>query len=368
MKKVRGTFLSVIFTLLLSLDVYAHNEITEQSVKEYLPKQLTDFLGEYGFEKFSAKELIDVSLSDILNYILEIVKNELKSPLVIIYIFITVVLLASIALGIGNKYFDGTIEKNFSVVSVLTICTTAVIPILTVIDGAQKFIQNTASFIKAFVPCLSAIMMAGGKTLKGAGYQIALVTASEILASFLSSVLIPVLILLLCFSIVSRVSPELRLGSFISGIKSVILWSLTLITTLFVSFITIKGAITGGADSLALRTGKFFLGNFIPAIGGALSEAASSVVSGINLIENTAGIFGIIAIILYFIPILIRVLLYKFACDISAGIGECLGAGDLSLLMRDISSVLGLINAVILNFAALFVLSTAITLIFGGKG
>ena len=367
MKKIRVVLISVFFCLILSINVFAKENIVDKSVKDFLPQQITDLLSEYGFKNFNATERINISPNDIIDYIKSIIKTEIKSPLVIIYIILLVVIISTVAMGIGNNFLSGAIEKNFSIVSVLTICTTAVIPIVTIIERAQGFIKTTASFIKTFVPALSAIMMAGGKTLKGAGYQAVLIVASELLSTLLSSVLIPIIILFLCFSIVSRLSPELKLGGFLSGIRSVILWSLTLTTTLFVSFITIKGAITAGADSLALRTGKFFLGNFIPAIGGALSEAAASVVSSINLIENAAGIFGIIAITVYFLPILIQILIYKFVCDISSGISECLGAGELSLLMKDVSSILGIINAIILNYAAIFILSTAITLAFGGK-
>lgn len=355
------------FCIALGLNVSASESIREKTIIEYMPKEMTNFLTEYGFEKFNADELINISINDVFNYIVNVIKNEIKSPLVIIFIVIIVIIICSAAMGIGNNFLSGAIEKSFSIVSILTICTTAVIPIIKIISNAQVFINNTSSFIKVFVPALSAIMMAGGKTLKGTGYQVVLIAASETLSVLLSSFLIPIIILFLCFSIVSRLSPELKLNSFLNGIKNIILWSLTLLTTLFVSFITIKGAISTGADSLALRTGKFFLGNFIPAIGGALSEAAASVVGSINLIENTAGVFGIITITVYFIPILIQILIYKFVCDISYGVADCLGVSEVALLMKDISSILGIINAIILNYAAIFILSTAITLSFGGK-
>jgi len=367
MKKIRIILISMLFFVLLNINVFAKENIIDKSVKDYLPDQIVSLLNEYGFKNFNAKELVDISLNDIIDYITTIIKTEIKSPLIVIYIIILVVIISTVAMGIGNGFLSGIIEKNFSILSILTVCTTASIPIVAILKRAQSFINTTSSFIKAFVPSLSAIMIAGGKTLNGAGYQAILIAASEFLSALLSSVLIPIIILFLCFSIVSRLSPELKLSGFLSGIRSVILWSLTLTTTLFVSFITIKGVITTGADSLALRTGKFFLGNFIPAIGGALSEAAASVVSSINLIENSVGIFGIIAITIYFLPILIQILLYKLVCDISSGISDSLGAVELSVLMKDISSILGIINAIILNYAAIFILSTAITLSFGGK-
>ena len=367
MKKIKIVLVSIFICLTLSLNVFAKENMVDNSVKDFLPEQIIDILSEYGFKRFNATELINISINDVIDYIIEIIKTEIKSPIIIVYIVLLVVIISTVAIGIGNNFLSGAIERNLSIVSVLTISTTAIIPIVTTIQRAQYFIKTTSSFIKAFVPALSAIMMAGGKTLKGTGYQAILIAASEILSSLLSTVLIPIIILFLCFSIVSRLSPELKLAGFLSGIRNVILWSLTLTTTLFVSFITIKGAISTGAESLALRTGKFFLGNFIPAIGGALSEAAASVVSGVNLIENTAGIFGIIAITIYFLPILIQILIYKFACDVSSGIADCLGAENLSFLMKDISSILGIINAIILNYAAIFILSTAITLAFGGK-
>ena len=76
--------------------------------------------------------------------------------------------------------------------------------------------------------------------------------------------------------------------------------------------------------------------------------------------------FGIIAAALYFIPPLIKVLIYKFTCDVSAIIGELLGAEKIAGLLRDISTVLALLSSVVLSYGALVVLSTAVTLIIGG--
>ena len=63
---------------------------------------------------------------------------------------------------------------------------------------------------------------------------------------------------------------------------------------------------------------------------------------------------------------LIKVLIYKFTCDITSIIGGMLGAEKIAALLKDISAVLALLSSVILCYGALVILSTAVTLIIGG--
>ena len=61
-------------------------------------------------------------------------------------------------------------------------------------------------------------------------------------------------------------------------------------------------------------------------------------------------------------------MLYKFTCNITAIIGELLGADKIAGLLKDVSAVLGLTVSVILSYGTLFILSTAVTLIINRGG
>ena len=361
MKKL--VFLVVIlFIIGTSPSVYALDNI---NASEILPQSGVDILEENGIKSLDLEEILNLSPSECVNYLFKCIKNEIDTPFLMVYMIFLVIIITSVASAMGGGFLSAELEKSFSVVGVLCVCTTALIPLISCLDQTRSFIIDLSGFVEAFVPVFSAATVSSGQPITGAGYSVVVIFASEFLSVFLSDIILPLLFLYLSFSIAGRCVAGFRYEYIATSIKSVINWSLTLLMTMFVSLVTIKGLIGAGADSVALRTGRFFIGSFVPAVGGALSEAASTVQKSLGLIKNTTGVFGIIVAALCFIPPLIKVLIFKFTCDICAIAGEALGAEKIAGLLRDVSGVLGLLNSVILSYSALIVLSTTVSLIVG---
>ena len=339
---------------------------TDATVEELLPQETQDILSEAGISDFDIDAILNLSPAQVFEYIINSVKSQINAPFILFYLIFLVIIITSIASGISGGFLSGELDKSFSMVGVLCICTTAIVPIIACIEETRQFILQMSGFVKVFVPVLSGVMISGGQLNGGAGYQVIMVFASEFLSSFLSGIILPLILLYLAFATVGRITAGFKIDTVTSCVKSTVNWTLSLAMSLFVALVTIKGIVGTGADSIVLRTGRFFVGSFIPAVGAALSEAAATVQKSMGLIKSTTGVFGIIAAALYFIPPLIKVLIYKFTCDVSAIVGELLGAEKIAGLLRDISTVLALLSSVVLSYGVLVVLSTAVTLIIGG--
>lgn len=340
----------------------------ETSVEEIFPEEAQNILYENGFSELDINSLLNLSPKQVVEYIINAVKNQINAPYIFFYIIFLVIVITSITSGINGGFLSAELDKSFSAVGVLSVCTTAIVPIIACIEETRQFITQMSGFVKVFVPVLSGVMISGGQINSGAGYQIVMIFAAELLSSFLSGIILPLILMYLAFATVGRITAGFKIDTITNSVKSIVNWTLSLLMSLFVALVTIKGLIGMGSDSIALRTGKFFVGNFVPVVGGALAEAAATVQKSIGLIKNTTGVFGIIAAALYFIPPLIKILIYKFTCDLTSSIGEMLGAEKISGLLKDISAVLGLLLSVILSYSVLVILSTAVTLIIGGGG
>ncbi len=362
MRKIAIFAVFIVLFAFFSVKGYA----ADASVEDLLPDETQNILSENGFDSLDIDSLLNLTPSQVFEYIINSVKNQINAPSILFYIIFLVIIVTAIASGINGGFLSGELDKSFSAVSVLCVCTTAVVPIIACIEEARRFISQMGGFVKVFVPALSGVMISSGQASGGAGYQVIMVFAAEFLSSFLSGIILPLILMYLAFATVGRITTGFKIDTITSSVKSTVNWTLSLVMSLFVALVTIKGIVGTGADSIALRTGRFFVGNFVPAVGGALAEAAATVQKSMGLIKNTTGAFGIIAAALYFIPPLIKILIYKFTCDLTAIIGEMLGTEKISGLLKDISAVLALLSSVVLSYGALVILSTAITLIIGG--
>ena len=362
MKKIALFALFLTVFVCFSVTCYA----SDASVENIIPNETQDILEQNGFSEFDVDVLLELSPEKVVNYIINSVKNQINAPFILFYIIFLVIIITSITSGINGGFLSGELERNFSIVGVLSVCTTAIVPIIACAEETRVFINQISGFVKVFVPVLSGVMISGGQVSSGTGYQIIMIFAAEFLSTFLSGIILPLILMYLAFATVGRITAGFKIDTITNSVKSTVNWTLSLLMSLFVALVTIKGLVGAGSDSIALRTGRFFVGSFVPAVGAALAEAAATVQKSIGLIKNTTGVFGIIAAALYFIPPLIKILIYKFTCDLSSIIGDMLGAEKIAGLLKDISAVLGLLSSVILSYGVLVVLSTAVTLIIGG--
>ena len=68
-------------------------------------------------------------------------------------------------------------------------------------------------------------------------------------------------------------------------------WVLSIVMTIFVSLLTIQNLIGVAADNAGTKAVKFAVSNFIPVVGGALSDAYTTVQSCVKVLKSGVGAF-----------------------------------------------------------------------------
>lgn len=65
----------------------------------------------------------------------------------------------------------------------------------------------------------------------------------------------------------------------------------------FTAYLTLTGLLAGAADEMTLKAAKSVISTAIPVVGGMISEASQAVLTSAALIRNSAGIFGLLAVL-----------------------------------------------------------------------
>ena len=100
----------------------------------------------------------------------------------------------------------------------------------------------------------------------------------------------------------------------------------------------------------------------MPVVGSALSDAFVATQGYMKLLKTTVSAFGILAALLTFLPVLLQTALWYFTVNITSAVGEMLGVKQVASILKSASATLGVLIAVILCFALLFVISTSLVL------
>ena len=133
--------------------------------------------------------------------------------------------------------------------------------------------------------------------------------------------------------------------------------------TIFTGLLTIQ-SITGAAtDSLASRTAKFAASSFIPIVGGAVSEAYSTVYGSLGVIRSGAGTIGIIIICIIVLRPIVTILAVKFVVTLGKIVCELFGQHESSEFLGGTNAVLSIGLGIVICFSMIFIVATAVVML-----
>lgn len=235
------------------------------------------------------------------------------------------VLLCALASTLGEHFTNKPLYGVFSVIAVLTVLTVAASPILACVQRAGQMVESLSNFMLGFIPVFATVTALSGQPATGGTYHVLLFSATQIVSQVLVRIVVPFLMLYLAFSIAGSIFPQLKMDGFIASAKKIATVLMGLSLTLFVGLLTVQAFVGTSADTVTIKTTKFVVGNLVPVVGGALSDAVSSVQGCLKLLKSTVGAFGIIASLFIFIPIVLESLVWVVTLNIASAVGDLMG-------------------------------------------
>ena len=171
----------------------------------------------------------------------------------------------------------------------------------------------------------------------------------------------------LAVSVTSSVSPLINQSGIAESIKKIAMWILSFISTVFIGVLGIQTTVSASADTLTMRTAKFILGSSIPVAGTAISEAFSTVTSSMGLLKSSVGIYGVVVLLLIFLPIITELILWRIVLLINTAASDIFSLPKISSVLKAVDMMLALLIGIILTIAVVFIISLTVV-ITAGKG
>lgn len=327
------------------------NEYSEE-VKQFLEEHNISLDNPYG--------LTSLDIKSVIGSLFEKVKERAQAPLRMFLAMLSVVILSSLVENLGDTAKKESIVKVFCIISVLVSVLILTDPVCDCINQASEAMSEGATFMLGFIPVFASITAGGGSIASAGAYNVIVVFAAEIMVQIASGVLMPLLSMTAALSIVDSINPGISLSGMIEGIKKLVTWGLGLMMTIFVGMLSIQSIIGNSADTLSVKTAKFMVANLIPVVGGAVSDAYTTLKGSLGMLKSGVGGIGIIVIIMTVMPTVINLVLYRLAISGAGMIAEITGANSLMKLFKNMSAVMGIAFSILVSFSLMFIISTAI--------
>ena len=375
MKKIIIFVITIlVFLFINSIFAYAENEdadaeqvqkeITqeiEQGITSETPSEAEDFLDNNDISLDDPESVSRIGVGDWLDYLIDLVKDFLSSPLKLLGALLLVIVFTSVAVGIISE--NSSLLNIITIISVLS-CTAILFETINdCVDSVSNTISNLSLFIMSYVPIFSSVAAACGNVSSGASYYIVILFLCEIITFLIDYILVPFVSFSLASSIVESINPNLSVNGFSRGLLSAARWILGLAVTIFIGVMTIQGIIGTSVDTIGVKAAKYAASSMIPVVGGAMSEAYSTIMGSLSLIKNSVGVLGIVIILVTALKPVVMVLCLKFSIWLSSVIAAFFEQNRICSLLRGINNVLSILLGVVACFTLIFIISTAVVML-----
>lgn len=335
-------------------DIYAASGAGNLSAGEILEQN--------GISFDEPSSILSVTPDMLWQIIKSAVMEKASSPIRLLISLVVIVILTSFAESLGDTVKKGNSAKVYELVCVLAGVAAVSPAVCGVLDNTVNSLSDGADFMKCFVPVFAGIAAAGGHITSASGYNILVLSVSDIAIQIAGNILMPMLSMCLCLAIVDASCDTVSLKGILDGVKKIVTWGLGLIMTVFTGLLSIQSIVGSSADSLGSKTAKYVISNCVPVVGGAVSDAYSTVRGSIILLRNGIGGVGIAALAVILLPPIISLFLYRVSVSAAAAAADIFGASRLSKLLNNIGTVLSAAMGVLICFTLMFIISTAIVM------
>ena len=229
--------------------------------------------------------------------------------------------LLSIALlcGIAREFTSQT-STGFSVTAVCGTAAAAAVTLggtSTLISEARALLSTLSGFSKCLLPVLTTAAVACGAPTAATTHYAAVVFLCDVVITALDGFIVTCALSTLALQLGMAVSGNPMPGKLADMINWIASTSLKTILTLFLTYLTLNGILSGNTDALALKGMKLAMSTALPVIGSVMSDAAEAVLTGAKLVRNVTGAFGAVilaaAAVLPLLRLGIRALCFRFA-------------------------------------------------------
>ncbi len=341
----------------IHIEEKVREELFLEKASDTVPESLKDGGVEFSPSKTPSEN--GLNLSDIFKYILNLTFSSLGEEVYFILSFLSLLVVSSVA----NTFIDGLgnggvrTAVHFTVSTVIS--SLLIAHVNNALDIASGYVDELSMFMTGLLPFIGSVSMIGGEISTSAVSGAIILSSINFLEMLLTDVAIPISRVIISFSLIGYIS-HLPLGALAELLSGIVTKIITLSFGILSAIIYFQNSVTTVTDSLALRSVKLAAGSFIPIVGGFVSEASGTLISGIRLVKSTFGVFAIAVLLYMTVRPLINFGIKKTALKFIRVIARFTGSDKEGSIMGEIIGVYNILSAIMIASSCFFMFAIAV--------
>lgn len=346
-----------------SLYTDQYNSLQIEDLNELLPKETTEAFKTSGIDFSDINSLKKINFSFVFSCFCAYLKDGIKTPLRITAAVSGIFMIFSSI----NAMWDNSKSEPEKIAVFAAVSLIILQPVCELIRATAFVIQTISKFMLGLIPVIAAIFVSSGRAAAAGSFSPVLLGTAEGMSQFVSFVFLPLINCFFSLSLCSGISPFKGFCSLCKSIQKFAVWGMGIATTLFLSLLSVQTSLSNAADNIGLKTSKAVISGALPVFGTAIAETLSTAQGCLSILRGSIGIYGVLAIVLTAMPVIIQLVAFNAGMFICTSVSEFLsfkGAGELLQAVRFCLSVL--LGALCFS-ALLFILAIAAITRAGGN-
>ena len=338
---MRKIWILILFIFILSVPVRAVEytaPIAPEEAEKYLPENTASF-GE--------------DLWHIIKTAIAHTQPGITQAAGICFSLIAVTLLISIL----NSF--SSISANITeLIAALTIGTILLQSSRSMIQLGIETVTAISDYGKLLLPVMTAATAAQGGTATSTAIYTGTVFFNALLSTAITKLIIPMVYVYIALSIAYSALNNEMLINFRDLVKWAMTWCLKIVLYVFTGYLAITGVVSGSTDAATLKATKLAISGFVPVVGNIVSDASEAILVSADVMKNAAGIYGLLSIIAICVGPFLKISVQYTLLKLSAAVCASFGTKRTTGLIKDFSSIMGLLLAMTGTVCLLFLIST----------
>lgn len=347
-----------------NINLYIDNQLNKINIDEIEKYVKEDNLVKDIDLKTYIKNLISgkANILDLFdkNKIKSLVFSEVKSSVKIAASILVLALLSSIIKSLENSFTSSGITTVTNYIVFITVVTLTLVSFKDILALCYTTIENIIGLVNVIVPIMISLLILVGFPITSTALNPIFIGGIAAINIVFKKFIFVAISLAFAILVVNNVTNNIKLNRLSSFIKQINVVSLAGVFTLYLGLVSIQGLYVTSFDKFTVKTAKFAVGNFIPVVGGFVSDSVDILLSSSQLIKNVFGGIGLVILVgiclIPIIKILSVVLVYKL-CAISI---EPIGEDNISSFLNEVANLMIIILATIIAVTIMFFVTIAI--------
>ena len=371
----------LIFILILIIPTNALAETEEEIMSSTQEKfNISGFLKEA--QKYTNESFEEIDLSSMLGQaiqgkvdnnklykiIIKLLGKEVSSSLKILISILVIIVIHGILKAITDGLENNSVSQIIYFVQYILIVTLIMSNFSEIIKLVKDTANDLVGFINVLIPLLLTLMVYTGNITTSTVIEPIVLAISNFVGNIIADVLIPIVLIIVTFSIVSKVSERVQVEKLSKFLKSGVVWFLGIVLTVFVGVVSLEGTLSSSVDGVTAKTAKAAVSTVIPVVGKILGDVVDSVLGCGVILKNAVGFVGVIVILSICIMPIIKIGTLSIIYSLASAVVQPIADEKIVKLLDEMSGVFKLLLGILCALSIILIIGITMVVKISNSG